>query len=393
MVNIKEFTKKSNCRRVRSEDAIICNKRMNLNHIITRTLILLIIVLTTNACSRSHKRTTVSIIDNQFYINGELTYKGRYWQGNRIEGLLFNSRMVQGIFDDLNPNTADRWKYPDTGIWDPDRNTNEFVSAMDDWYAHGLLSFTINMQGGSPMGYGNRDWYNSAYYEDGRLRPEYMARLERILNKADSLGMAPILGLFYFGQDQNLINDSSVIKATENVIDWLFEKGYKNILIEVANECDNRKYDRDILKADRIHELINLIKSKNKNGYRYLVSTSYNGGHIPRPNVVQSADFILIHGNGVNDPKRIGEMKQLTEQVKGFKLMPIVFNEDDHYNFESDTNNFVSAVRAYASWGFFDFRMKDEGFESGYQSVPVDWKISSGRKKKFFEKLKDITGK
>ncbi len=366
---------------------------MKHTHFITKILIFIIIVLSTNACSKSRKKTAVSIIDNQFYINGELTYKDRYWQGNKIEGLLFNSRMVQGIFDDLNPGTADRWKYPDTGIWDPDRNTNEFVSAMGDWYAHGLLSFTINMQGGSPMGYGNKDWYNSAYYEDGKLRPEYMARLEKILDKADSLSMAPILGLFYFGQDQNLINDSSVINATENVIDWLFEKGYKNILIEVANECDNRKYDRDILKADRIHELINLIKSKKKNGYRYLVSTSYNGGRIPRPNVVQSADFILIHGNGVNDPKRIGEMTQLTEQIEGFKPMPVVFNEDDHYNFEADTNNFVSAVRAYASWGFFDFRMKDEGFESGYQSVPVDWKISSDRKRKFFKKLKEITGK
>jgi hypothetical protein len=37
--------------------------------------------------------------------------------------------------------------------------------------------------------------------------------------------------------------------------------------------------------------------------------------------------------------------------------------------------------------------MKDEGYESGYQSVPVDWGINSDRKKEFFKKLKEVTGK
>jgi hypothetical protein len=55
-------------------------------------------------------------------------------------------------------------------------------------------------------------------------------------------------------------------------------------------------------------------------------------------------------------------------------------------------NNFVAATQAYASWGFFDYRMKDEGFDDGYQSVPVNWGISSTRKRAFFEKVKEITG-
>ncbi len=354
-------------------------------------------LLLAGACQTGRKAasapgTTVSIVGDQFYINGAPTYAGRSWQGHRIEGLLFNSRMVQGIFDDLNPETAVRWKYPDTGAWDPDRNTDEFVAAMDDWYAHGLLSFTINLQGGSPMGYGNKNWYNSAYTEAGELRPEYMARLKRILDKADELGMAPMVGLFYFGQDQNLADDRAVIRATENVIDWLFEQGYRHVLIEVANECDNRGYERDIIKADRIHELIELIKSKERDGFRYPVSTSYNGGSIPRPNVVRSADFLLLHGNGVHDPQRITEMVRLTKEVDGYRPMPIVFNEDDHYDFAADTSNLANAVRAYASWGFFDFRRDGEPFNEGYQSVPVDWRINSERKRGFFEKVREMTG-
>ena len=72
--------------------------------------------------------------------------------------------------------------------------------------------------------------------------------------------------------------------------------------------------------------------------------------------------------------------------------MPIVFNEDDHFDFEKPENNFKSAVGSYASWGYFDFRMKGEGFDEGYQSVPVNWGISSGRKKGFFKLLAEITG-
>jgi hypothetical protein len=52
----------------------------------------------------------------------------------------------------------------------------------------------------------------------------------------------------------------------------------------------------------------------------------------------------------------------------------------------------TAAISEYASWGYFDFRRKDEGFDDGYQSVPVDWKIGSPRKRAFFSRLKEITG-
>jgi hypothetical protein len=64
------------------------------------------------------RQTEVSIRGEDFYINGQPTYKGRVWNAHRIEGLLLNSRMVQGIFDDLNPETTNRWAYPDTRKWD-----------------------------------------------------------------------------------------------------------------------------------------------------------------------------------------------------------------------------------------------------------------------------------
>ncbi len=355
-------------------------------------LLVLLIFLIFISSSEGKTQTVVSIKGDQFLINNILTYSGRYWNGNKIEGLLLNSRMVQGIFDDMNPETIKNWEYPDTKKWDPDRNTKEFVANMKTWHDHGLLSFTINLQGGSPQGYSiAQPWYNSAYKEDGSLRPEYMSRLEKILNKANELGMVPVVGLFYFGQDQTLSDEAAVKNAVNNVIDWLFSKKYRNILIEINNEC-NVRYDHEILKPERVHELIGLAKNRMNNGLRFYIGTSYGGGTIPKPNVVRSSDFILIHGNGVTNPDTIAAMVKKTRAVQGYTPKPILFNEDDHFNFDKEWNNFTAAVKNYASWGYFDYRMKDEPFESGYQSVPVDWGINSDRKKGFFNLLKQITG-
>lgn len=348
---------------------------MRRNYAFYYALMILFIVMSTHAMAQTRTKTEVSIVGDQFYINGELTYKGRYWKENKIEGLLFNSRMVQGIFDDLNPETKSLFQYPDTKLWDADRNTDEFVSSMTEWRSHGLLAFTLNLQGGSPSGYGNqRGWINSAFDESGNLRPDYMKRLEKILDKADQLKIVVILGYFYFGQDQHLKNEQAVIRAVDAITNWILKKGYRNIIIEINNEC-NIQYDHKILQPDRIHELIARVQNTTMGGYRLLVSTSYGGGFVPLPNVVKTADYILLHGNGVKNPEDITALVRSTRQVAGYTPKPVLFNEDDHFNFDAEKNNFTMAVEGYASWGYFDYRMDKEGFESGYQSVPVDWGI------------------
>jgi hypothetical protein len=300
--------------------------------------------------------------------------------------------MVQGIFDDLNPATATNWAYPDTGKWDAERNTREFIAAMPEWRRHGLLAFTINLQGGSPQGYSKEQpWHNSAINADGSLRPDYMRRLERIIDRADELGMAVILGYFYFGQDERLRNEAAVLRATDNATQWIFDHGYRNVLVEINNEC-NVRYDQPILRPARVHELIERVRQATHGGRRLLVSTSFGGGTIPVESVVRAADFLLVHGNGISDPKRISEMVRKVRAVPGYRPMPILFNEDDHFAFDKPLNNFTAAIAEHASWGYFDFRMNGEGFDEGYQSVPVNWTIASRRKRGFFALLGKITG-
>jgi hypothetical protein len=70
--------------------------------------------------------------------------------------------------------------------------------------------------------------------------------------------------------------------------------------------------------------------------------------------------------------------------------MPILFNEDDHFDFEKPVNNMLKALESYASWGYFDPGKSD--YSDGYQCPPVNWGISTDRKRAFFNLLKEVTG-
>jgi hypothetical protein len=51
---------------------------------------------------------------------------------------------------------------------------------------------------------------------------------------------------------------------------------------------------------------------------------------------LKSSDFILLHGNGVSDPNNILSMVNKTRNVAGYTPKPILFNEDDHYDFDKE---------------------------------------------------------
>jgi hypothetical protein len=392
------------------------------------------------------RRTDVTIRGDAFYINGRPTYAGRTFNGKRIEGLLMNIRVVQGIFDDLNPETASRWLYPDTKRWDPDRNTNEFTAAMPEWKRHGVLAFTINLQGGSPGFAGGRgrgaapaggaapeaagrgapaaapegnpppapqgregrgggrgpagpQLENSAIDPDGNLRPAYMARLQRILDKADELGMVAIVGYFYFGQDQRLKDEAAVRRAVLSATNWILDRGYRNVLVEVNNEC-NIAYEHDILKPPRVPELIQLVQEQTRNGRRLMVSTSFggttSGGERDHPDtpissaVVKQSDFVLIHGNGPNDPALIKRCIAGTRSLAAYRAMPVLVNEDPNFHFTEPENHLLASVDEYVSWGYYE--QGQSNYQDGFQSPPVNWTINTDNKKQFFELVKKVTG-
>ena len=346
--------------------------------------------LATAGPALARARTEVSIRGDQFLLNGKPTYAGRSYRGMKVEGLLMNVRAVQACFDDLNPATRSRWAYPDTGKWDPERNVREFLAALPEWRRHGLLAFTVNLQGGSPEGYSkDQPWENSAFDPDGRLRPAYLRRLARVLERADELGMVVIVGYFYFGQDQRVKDEAAVKRAVANATHWLLDRGYRNLLVEIDNECNVKSYDHEILKPERVHELIGMVKGMTRSGRRLLVGTSYGGGTPATDNVVKASDFLLLHGNGPDDPARLRKMIRTSRQAATFRPMPVLINEDDHYRFDEPENHMTAALGEYVSWGYFDAGASN--YVDGYQCPPVNWGIDTERKRQFFGKLRDAT--
>ena len=339
----------------------------------------------------SDRETRVAIEGEQFHINGDPTYAGKDFKGQSIEGLLFNSRMIQALFDDDNPETVDNWAYPDTGEWDPERNVEEFVEMLPTYYDHGLRAVTVNLQCGSPEGYSfTQPWTVSAYTPDGSLKDEWTDRLRRGLETADDLGMVVILGLFYQGQDGVLEDEAAVVNAVENAVDWLLDEEFTNVLIEINNEC-NAGYDHDILLPGRVSELISLVKEKERDGFRYDVSTSFTGGTTPSDNVIAASDFVLVHGNGIESYRGVSELLEETRNQPSYDPMPVVFNEDDHYDFYDFHSHLTEATRNFASWGFFDPGRSD--YEHGYQCPPVNWDLNTERKRDFFDTVDYIVSR
>ena len=343
--------------------------------------------------------TVVTIKDGDFCIEGVPTYSGRSWNGRRIQGLLFNSRMANAIADDENPSTYGAWDYAD-GPWDAERNTSEFIAALPTYRANGLLAVCLNLSGGSPQGYSwNQPWQICGFNADGSIKPAWAARLQSVIQATDKLGMAVILGLFYGKQSSVFEDEKAVRAAVTNAVDWLLQKKTGNVILEIGNESDlENVWAYPILTSARCHELIELAQARSCN--QLFVSTSLVTRDAPPPRLVHACDILLPHGNRVHGPH--GHFQPSPDGIRlqvanwraspKYRGQPIVYNEDDHFEFDKPDNHFVAAVESGASWGYFDYRMSREHFKDGFQSLPVDWTISSKRKRAFFGLLKEITG-
>jgi len=350
--------------------------------------------------------TEIQIEGKKFLINGKPTYEGVTYRGQPIEGLLFNSRMVQAIFDDENPETVDNWRYPDTGEWDPDRNTDEFCQMLPTYRRYGLLAVTVGLQGGGsiyePEVYDH--YINTAFAPDGSLKPAYVDRMERVLDAADEVGMVVIVNYFYWRQLNKLNDDDAIRRATNEATDWLLRAGHRNILVDLMNEF---QVGDGLLQSKNIHQLIEAVQQITLNGRRLLVSSSVHPENfLPDGRWQRVQDFYLPHGNNVwADELRVKLQELKMSDAFQENPRPIVVNEDSIH-----VDSLEAAIDEYASWGYysqgygcggrwkhgrFDWLAKEreDGYEdlSGFQTVPVNWSLNTERKREFFERLAKIT--
>jgi len=113
-----------------------------------------------------------------------------------------------------------------------DSVTEELIGQLDVYTAYGLNIISVFLMG-------NRFGGVTGYLPDGTLNAMYASRLEKIIEHADELGMAVIVGCLYWGESKAKYDDWTQKDAEKAVYEtalWLRQKKYTNVLIDVDNE-------------------------------------------------------------------------------------------------------------------------------------------------------------
>ena len=166
--------------------------------------------------------TVIRIQGDDFVVNGLPACPGAVWEGHRAEGLLLNSRMVQATFDDLNPATGI------FGTGRPASGTRTAIRtrAFGPWPTGAPPASTASRstcKAAVPLDTPRTSRAQLRLWGGRQSRSAYMQRLGRVLAEADALGMAVIVGLFYFGQFHRCRSDDAMRTAVAGAIGWLAE--------------------------------------------------------------------------------------------------------------------------------------------------------------------------
>ncbi|MGH9672719.1 MAG: hypothetical protein ACRD44_06010 [Bryobacteraceae bacterium] len=263
------------------------------------------------------------------------TYTGAPFQPEAA-GRLMNLRIAQALFHD-------EWltEFP----FDPEKNTDRLIAALDVYKAHGILAINASLQAGNP-GYAKefpaiqrdrayklgpgKGSHISAFRPDGSIKAEWLGRLKRLQQALDRRGMILTLMYFYQGQDEVLRDVDSIKRAVVNATDWLIDNNARNVIIEVANEHDIRGWDHDRWIHEHLHDLFELIRSRfreKKAGWIPPVGSSTGGRMAVFDNVRDHADLTMFHGNNRTSAEKRARAAALFADSK--MPGPIYMNEDD----------------------------------------------------------------
>jgi len=320
-------------------------------------------------------KTHINVKGEKFEINGELTYSEIEGSLPSAQGLLMNARFIQGIFDDKD--MRERFARFGRSVYDPEKNTDDLAAALPEWYAHGLRSFTVGLQGGGPV-FTIDDWStinNTPFSDDGKsFDSAYEGRLERLIKAADEIGMTVIVSLLYQAQAHRLKDGEAVRNAVKTACAVLKNLDCSNIIIEVANEhhVGNFKIHPIIHSAEGMSYLIELAREQSGG---MLVGCSGGGGYSNRE-IAKVSDIILIHGNNCTRQ----EYYNLIKKVRSFGMnKPIVCNEDSPCIGQLEVS-----LRNGASWGYYNNLTKQE--------PPADWGITTGEDTYFARRMAERIG-
>ncbi|MFI3207070.1 MAG: hypothetical protein R3Y33_07460 [Clostridia bacterium] len=317
--------------------------------------------------------TNLSIESTKFLINNKLTYSEIENCPKEYHGLLMNSRMIQGIFDDA----SDVTRFNRYGKeFSADKNTDEFIDSLQDWYNHGLRAVAVGFQGGGPcFTMDNHTIDNNPFSEDGlSMKQAYLDRMEKVILAADKIGMIVIVSYFYGAQTRFIKDDISIMNAVKTASNWLRDKKFTNVFIEIANEQDVGDF--------KIHPIVytgkgmaTLIEIAKRESGGMAVGCSSMGGCF-NEDIANASDVILIHGNGQDNQKYYN----LIQKAKAIKPeRPILCNESSQA-----LSQISVSLNEFVSWGYYNNMTKQE--------PPTYWEILDGEDKFFAYRICEYFG-
>lgn len=318
------------------------------------------------------RKTVLGIQGEQFLINGKLTYSEYPNAPKKAQGLLMNARFIQGVFHDA----ADGARFNRFGrTFDANVNTDDLIKALPAWYEMGLRAFTVGFQGGGAcFTINNATVCNNAFSADGLTMDEaYLSRMTKILDAADGLGMIVIVSLFYCGQIDRLDGAQAVLNAVRSACAYLKKGGWKNVILEIANEYDIPPFKNFplIQTPQGMAALIDLARRESG-----LPVGSSGGGGTMDYEVARASDVIFFHGNGQARQQMVKCINKARQW--GFKR-PILCNEDSQ-----DLTNMQVCVDYGVSWGYYNNMTKQE--------PPTDWGITDGEDRFFALRMARAVG-
>ncbi len=304
-------------------------------------------------------KTVLSIEGENFLVNGQPVYSQIKGTNPDAHGLLMNARFIQGVFDDRNePERFNRWG---RGPYDPDRQTDELIAALPQWYRYGLRAFTVGFQGGGPCFTVPANTIgNNPFGEDGKqIDTAYATRMDRLIRAADEIGMVVIVSYFYVAHIGKLADEDAVREAVKTASRFLVDGGYKNVIIEIANEHDLL---RDRMVAATPEGMASLIQIAQKEvGGTIPVGSSGTGGYATKE-VCEASDVLIIHGNHCTRQQFSNLISHARKLSPG---KPVLCNEDSQA-----IGNMGVGYRKHVSWGYYNNMTKQE--------PPTDWSITPG---------------
>ena len=312
-------------------------------------LVNIIYLLITSSFSQA---SVLSIKEGKFILDDLFVNSGTI-----AEGFLITSCMLNGIIDG---DFGGDFQYKDIGRWDGGRNFHEFVLNIGRWQSYGLNGFTLGLQGDIKNNNKNKILYNNvgAFHENGDLDSGYMFKLGKVLDETNRLNMIVILSLFDNNYASELKTIENIIRAVKNILYWLSQNVYRNIIIEPVNDCAKENI---FLNCDTIINILSLIKSSG-----FLAGSGVSS--IPSDRLIYSSDVILL--DGVYNQ---GDINSIRKSLS-YQNQPIIY-------YKSLVIMLEFHIRRGVSYGYYD---KD------FENLPVDWNKNTERQEIFFEDIRLI---